>query len=240
MLRFGICDTDTQFLSKLADALHRLFDPCKVEYMYGPLALEVYLQSDKAVDVDILIVEIELRQQNAIGLVSRYMEENSATQVIFMTSKIEYCTEVYEARHCGLLLKPIQVKSLERDVKRALMLLKQAKESGILVQKNGTAHIVRAASLIYVESHGRIIKVKTDTETLESYEKVSDFIYRLDGRFLQCHKSYVVNMDRVSKFQGESFLMDNGVVVPISQSRRKDVREHFLKYMGNALVHGEV
>lgn len=237
MLRFGLCDTDTQFLSKLADALHKMFDPCRIEYMYGPLALEVYLQSDNAADVDVLITEIELRQQNAIDLISRCMEESCATQVVFMTSKIEFCTEVYEARHCGLLLKPVRIEDLERNVKRALTRLKQTKESGILVQKNGTAHVVRASSLIYVEGRGRIIKVQTDSETLESYEKVADFIYRLDGRFLQCHKSYVVNMDRVNKFQGDSFLMDNGAIVPISQSRRKDVRELFLKYMGNALAH---
>ncbi len=236
MLRFGICDTDTQFLSKLADTLHKMFDPCKIEYMYGPLALEVFLQSGNAANVDVLITEIELRKQNSIELISRCMEESSATQVVFMTSKIEFCTEVYEARHCGLLIKPIQIKELERNIKRALTLLEQIKKSGILVQKNGTTHVVRASSLIYVEGRGRIIKIRTDSETLESYEKVSDFIYRLDGRFLQCHKSYVVNMDRVNKFQGDSFLMDDGALVPISQSRRKVVRESFLKYMGNALV----
>ena len=44
MTRFMICDTDTEFLDKLAAALHNNFDPCSIEYMYGPSALEVSLR----------------------------------------------------------------------------------------------------------------------------------------------------------------------------------------------------
>lgn len=232
MLRIGICDTDTEFLSKLATALHDQFNPCKIEYMYGPSALEVFLCSDCA-DVDILITEIELRDKNAINILSAHLKASSAMQILYMTSKIEYCTEVYETRHCGFLLKPIRADLLERNVKRAVTLLAEAKKEGILILKNGNAHIVRASSLIYVEGSRRTIKVITDSEILESYEKIADFIYRLDGRFLQCHKSYIVNMERVRQFCGDSFLMDNGNLVPISQSRRKSAREQFLSYIGN-------
>ena len=60
MIRFIICDTDTDFLGKLAIALHHNFDPCSVEYMYGPSALEVSLRSDSG-GADVLLTEIELR-----------------------------------------------------------------------------------------------------------------------------------------------------------------------------------
>lgn len=75
MIRFMICDTDTDFLGKLAIALHHNFDPCSVEYMYGPSALEVSLRSDSG-GADVLLTEIELRGYNAISIIAQYLKES--------------------------------------------------------------------------------------------------------------------------------------------------------------------
>lgn len=234
MIRFMICDTDVDFLGKLAAALHHNFDPCSVEYMYGPSALEVSLRSDSG-GADVLLTEIELRGYNAISIIAQYLKESSPLQIIYMTPKIEYCTEVYETRHCGFLLKPIRLERLVRDVQRALRLLEEKKAKGIVVQRGSSLHILSPQSLLYAESHGRVLKIVTDSEIIETYDKMDHFSFQLDKRFLQCHKSYLVNMERVKRYCGDSFLMVNETTIPISQSRRKTVRQQFLDYMGNAV-----
>lgn len=234
MIRFMICDTDVDFLGKLAAALHHNFDPCSVEYMYGPSALEVSLRSDSG-GADVLLTEIELRGYNAISIIAQYLKESSPLQIIYMTPKIEYCTEVYETRHCGFLLKPIRLERLVRDVQRALRLLEEKKAKGIVVQQGSSLHILSPQSLLYAESHGRVLKIVTDSEIIETYDKMDHFSFQLDKRFLQCHKSYLVNMERVKRYCGDSFLMGNETTIPISQSRRKTVRQQFLDYMGNAV-----
>lgn len=231
MVRFAICDTDTVFLDKLAAVLHREFDPCSIEYMYGPSALEVSLRADPG-GLDILLTEIDLREENAIQIIKTWLRSSSPLEVIYMTANIDYCTEVYESRHCGFLLKPLQLEKLLRDVRRAIQLLERRKQNGILVQKGGGYHIVSPLSLMYLESRGRMVRFVTGEELLETYGKIADFAYQLDKRFLQCHKSYFVNMERVRRFYGDGFLMENGAVIPISQSRRKEAREQFLGYMG--------
>ena len=221
-------------MGKLAAALHHNFDPCSVEYMYGPSALEVSLRSDSG-GADVLLTEIELRGYNAISIIAQYLKESSPLQIIYMTPKIEYCTEVYETRHCGFLLKPIRLERLVRDVQRALRLLEEKKAKGIVVQQGSSLHILSPQSLLYAESHGRVLKIVTDSEIIETYDKMDHFSFQLDKRFLQCHKSYLVNMERVKRYCGDSFLMGNETTIPISQSRRKTVRQQFLDYMGNAV-----
>ena len=81
MTRFMICDTDTEFLDKLATALHNNFDPCSIEYMYGPSALEVSLRSDSG-GADVLLTEIELRDNNSISIIAKYLKESSPLQII--------------------------------------------------------------------------------------------------------------------------------------------------------------
>lgn len=182
-----------------------------------------------------LLTEIELRGYNAISIIAQYLKESSPLQIIYMTPKIEYCTEVYETRHCGFLLKPIRLERLVRDVQRALRLLEEKKAKGIVVQRGSSLHILSPQSLLYAESHGRVLKIVTDSEIIETYDKMDHFSFQLDKRFLQCHKSYLVNMERVKRYCGDSFLMVNETTIPISQSRRKTVRQQFLDYMGNAV-----
>lgn len=235
MIRFMICDTDTVFLEKLAAALHNNFDPCTVEYLYGPSALEVSLRSDSG-GADVLLTEIELRGVSSISIIQKFMKQSSPLQVIYMTPKMEYCTEVYDTKHCGFLLKPVKLELLIRDVRRACRLLELQKANGIVIQQGSGIRILTPQSLLYVESHGRILKVTTDEESLETYDKITHLSYQLDKRFLQCHKSYLVNMERVKRYCGDGFQMANGYFVPISQSKRKEVREHFLNYMGSAII----
>ena len=97
MIRFAVCDTDVDFAGRLAATLHRLYDPCKVEYMYGPDALEVSLCAAPG-SSDVLLTEIELRERSSIDIIGHRMKESSPLQVIYLTSKMEYCTAVYETR----------------------------------------------------------------------------------------------------------------------------------------------
>ena len=233
MTRFLVCDTDTDFAGRAAAALHRMYEPCSVQYMYGPDALEAALRTNSG-GGDILLTEVELRGRSSIDIISRYLKASSPLQVIYITKQIEYCSQVYETRHSGFLLKPVNVELFRKAVDRALEGLKRAKAAGVAVQRGGAIHVVSAVSLLYVESRGRQVRLFTNEEELESYDKLDNLTGQMDGRFLQCHKSYLINMDRVRQFRGDSFLMENGAVVPISQSRRREVRQRFLSYLGKA------
>lgn len=231
MTRFLVCDTDLDFAGRVAAAVHRMYDPCSVQYMYGPDALEATLCTNSG-SGDILLTEVELRGRSSIDIISRHLKASSPLQVIYITKQIEYCSQVYETRHSGFLLKPVSVDLFQKAVDRALEGLKQAKAAGVAIQRGGAIHVVSAVSLLYVESRGRIVRLYTDEEQLESYDKLDHLTSQLDSRFLQCHKSYLINLDRVRQFRGDSFIMENGAVIPISQSRRKDVRQRFLAYLG--------
>ena len=43
-------------------------------------------------------------------------------------------------------------------------------------------------------------------------------------QFIQIHKSYVVSYNQITQFKYEAVILSNGESLPISQSRRKDIR----------------
>jgi DNA-binding LytR/AlgR family response regulator len=231
MLHFRICDTDVKFLEGLALMLHQLYDPCSVEYMYGPDVLEVSLRCAKGC-ADVLLTEVELREKRSIDLINRYQSDSDSMRVIYMTGNIQYCTEVYETRHSGFLLKPLDQEALKKAVDRALRELRRERGHSICVQHGRNLHVIEFSALQRAESRGRVLRLFTEKEQIEIYGKISDLCANLDQRFLWCHKSHLINMDYVRSYTVESFCMRDGTVVPISQSHRKAVRENFLTYVG--------
>ena len=117
-------------------------------------------------------------------------------------------------------------------VEQAYCSLGHDQEAGVSVKTKGGIRIIYIPSLLYAESHGRCLQVVSTQEKVETYEKLGDFAQELDRRFVICHKSFLVNMDHVRQYCGTHFIMDNGAEIPISQTKRKTVREQFTRYMG--------
>ena len=211
--------------------LHGLYPGCFVEHMYGPEALEASLREDSS-GADVLLVDIELRGKNSIELIKKFLKPSAPLQVVYITGYVHYCTDVYDTKHCSFLVKPVTPERLRHAVEKAYHSLNRDREAGVSVKTNGGIRIIYIPSLLYAESHGRCLRVVSTQEQVDTYEKLGDFAQNLDRRFLVCHKSFLVNMDHVKQYCGDRFLMDDGAVIPISQTKRKTVRETFTRYVG--------
>jgi DNA-binding LytR/AlgR family response regulator len=49
-------------------------------------------------------------------------------------------------------------------------------------------------------------------------------------KFLYVHKSYLVNYNNIVEVSAKKLIMSNGEVIPISQSRRKNVKEELKRF----------
>ena len=64
------------------------------------------------------------------------------------------------------------------------------------------------------------------SEFYSSLEQVYNSLKRM--RFLYVHKSYLVNYKHIRKMEYEQVTLSDGTLIPISQSRRSDIRKQFL------------
>ena len=58
---------------------------------------------------------------------------------------------------------------------------------------------------------------------------------RLPETFLQCHKSYIVNMNEIRRIERNRIIMTNETEIPISKSRYGDTRSRYFRYMAGML-----
>lgn len=85
--------------------------------------------------------------------------------------------------------------------------------------------LVEPSRISYIESDRRKVRIHAGAEEIEAYASLSDLAAELPASFIQCHKSFLVNMDHVKELKADSVVLSSNQVVPVSQKRRKFVRE---------------
>lgn len=92
-------------------------------------------------------------------------------------------------------------------------------------QKGQEGYYADVSEIVCFESEGRRVKVVTLTGEDAFYGKISDIYESLDHAFFwQIHQSIIINCSMVGEWNYEAVTMRTGAVLPISQSRRKEIR----------------
>ena len=66
----------------------------------------------------------------------------------------------------------------------------------------------------------------------QTYATLGQMLDMLPECFVQCHKSYLVNMACIVELRPGSVLLRSGREVPVSQRQRTSVRDSFFHYVG--------
>ena len=229
MLRVSICDDDVATLSQLEELVRQYLDP-------GELCLATYSGYGEFLTtrqyVDLLFMDIDLGDGCGIELAKEVKKTDSGTCVIFVTAHPEYVEESFEVEPVYFLVKPIRPDSFRRAMDRAMeRLVAERQKSRLTVTFQNRVSAVALRDISYIEFSVRSATIHAGTRVLRTYEKLSSLQQRVDSRFIQCHKSYLVNMDYVIGFQGNTLELCGGVEIPVGQSRAKVTRETLLHHL---------
>jgi DNA-binding LytR/AlgR family response regulator len=234
MRYLAICDDDPGVLAEL----QRMAE----EYFHGGCRIRVFSDGEelrKALGAgfrpEIALMDIELGRQNGIELTRELFPGRSGTEVIFVTGYAEYCTDVYEAEHIYFLLKPVRQEKLNRALDKAQEKLRQRQSAGIPIRTDGAVRCVFPREIRYLESRGRKLTAYLEGETLGFYGTLAEYGRLLGPAFLQCHKSFLVNMNEIAGMRSDCFVLFGGGTVPISHKRYAESKTAFLDFLNEQM-----
>ena len=171
-------------------------------------------------------------QANGIRAVRELFGRGCATQVIYLTGYIEYCTEVYETDHVYFLTKPICQVDFDRALARAVEGLKHAASENLMVKHGHTVIAIPCGEVTFIESRLRKLEIHTVDGVHDTYGTIPDIMGALPRGFVRTHKSFVVNLAHVARLDPDEFVLRSGEVVPVSKRRKREVREAFFGNLG--------
>ncbi len=196
----------------------------------GETALEMLRESS----YDILFLDIEMPGLNGFELLE-HLRPGKIPYVIFVTAYEEHAVHAFEVQAVDYLLKPVTRQRLAGSLQRAKDLLLQRGAAQhyatrLVIKETGGVHLLKSSEIDWIEADRRYVILHAGKKTFTLREGISSLSERLDpARFVRIHKSYIVNMDRVSKFQplfrGEyRVLLSDGTQLLLTRHYKKAVQ----------------
>lgn len=175
---------------------------------------------------DLIYLDIEMPIQNGIqvGHWIREIAQDEWMQIVFISGKDGYDRKLFSINCLDFLSKPICYSDLERTVNRFRKLTRRP-EDVFTFQNNHVLQRVPIANILYFESTNRKINIITTTDMLEFYDKLDNVESQVPSQFFRIHKSFLVNYYHIRKFEYDNVIMSNQKRLPISQSKRKEMRD---------------
>lgn len=172
-----------------------------------------------------------------VGEAARLFPGDSDTQIVFLTRVAGrvpndeiLSPHPYAVGRMHFLAWPVASDELRMVLLRAVWQLRQTRERMIRIDSGGVMYMLSPSEIRYAESHRRVLRVYAG-DMIETYSTLAEFMVMLPSYFLQCHKSYLVNMNYVRQFDGSSILLATGEEIPVSQRRRSYAKARLRGYV---------
>lgn len=239
-----LVDDEISNLKGLEKKLNKLFPEIEISGKFQvPEDAVVAIEKEQP---EILFLDIEMPRMNGFELLSKL--RTVSFQVVFVTAYSEYAIEAFKKSAVDYVLKPIDNDDLKEAVKKALKnislehdqssnaklveLLSESvfKKNKVIVPTAKGVSFIPEEEVMHLEGYEGYTRIHLeDKTTLTSSYNLGKFEKLLSAKFFKCHKSHIVNLERVRHFENEGYIvLDTSNRVPISKTNRKAFLELFI------------
>lgn len=190
----------------------------------------------------LLLLDIELHDKTAFEILK--VTSDYSHEVVLITAYLKYAPESYNYPISAYLLKPIQVSDLVNAIAkcRKNIAAKSVENKAILelqapkfiaVPNNEQVDLIDVNTIIRLESDNNYTTIYTDKgKQIVSAKPIKEYEKRLPiAIFLRVHNSHIVNLKCIRSYlrtKNGSLIMNDGSVVPISASRKKELTDRII------------
>ncbi len=228
MLSVLCCDDNKEHLELLKQAFSeiRVGEALNTEFFLGYTQLGNYV-AEKGQTVDVILCPVKPGQEDGLWTLYEIKYWFPNIQVIFMSAAAEMCEVTYAVEHIYFLHKPVRLAALREALGIAAREVRSHRPHYLSVREKGRLRTIDSSNILYVESRVReVLIIENCTESVV-YNRINDLAKQLDERFIACHKSYIVNLEKVQTLDPLQCTLCNGTRIPISRARFEETKNRF-------------
>ena len=196
--------------------------------------------------VDLIFVDINMPDMTGLEFVRSL---TSTHYIVFTTAHSEYALEGFKLNAIDYLLKPFTYDEFMKASQKAISLVElverchaaestiakseaeSADKEFISVKADYKTQLVKIADIVYLESAGEYVRLHIEgSSTITTLFRLKNMEASLpQDLFLRVHRSYIVNIKRISSYTKGRIFLDNGEYIPLGENYKERFFEYFNK-----------
>lgn len=229
-----ICDDDPDALDRIRQKAEAVFAKLTIQGKFDLFDTCEAVPEDSLKDCDIALLDVDFegKNLNGIGLARKLRQVNKRAVILFITNFIEYAPEGYEVQAFRYILKRDIDTVLGRYLMEAMEVLSEAWDC-LRLEYRGELLELPFDGILYLEVLGHSVSIVTEGETYTLTASLSSFEQELENHgFLRVHKSFLVNMRHIKKFQCRELTLYNGTAIRVSEKSYAEQKRKYLLWKG--------
>ncbi len=230
-LKIAVCDDEIQIHFLLERLLTQILAPKDISadidcFSSGEELCSVYQKGL----FDLIFLDIEYDGMSGIEIGSFIREDqgDDTVEIAYISGNTSYAMELFEYQPINFLVKPLSQRAVQHVVEKFL-LRHHSHEEKFQYKIGSDLYQIATSEILYFSSNARKVTIHRKDGCAEFYASLEQIYNNLKRmRFLYVHKSYLVNYRHIRKMEYEQLTLSDGSLIPISQSRRSDIRKQFL------------
>lgn len=214
MLKIGIVDDELLARKVLEEYCSKINNFELIISTGNPLEFINFTQQHK---VDLIFLDIEMPELNGLEILRSMVHP---PKVILTTAYSEYALESYNYGVVDYLLKPIKIERFLKAINKvSTTIVTQPKVNNeskeLQIKYDGMPLNIPFSSILYIQSFGNYLKIFTDSRMYLISETLINITTLLSDNFQRTHKSYIINLDKVTKATRTHLIIENNKI-PVS------------------------
>jgi DNA-binding LytR/AlgR family response regulator len=178
--------------------------------------------------IDLIFLDIQMPQLTGIDLIKSLQDR---PKVILTTAYREYAAEAFDLDVIDYLIKPVTFDRFLRAVGKIYQaappvveenpVMKSFEDAYIFLREDREMVKVFLKDILYIESLRDYVRVKTATNQIVTYQKISFLEQKLpEKEFVRIHRSFIVAVDKVSSFTFNSVKIGD-IEIPLGRNYKQ-------------------
>lgn len=189
-------------------------------------------------DWELAFLDIEMAEINGMSVAKKIREEAPEMAVVFATAYAEYAVEGYEVQALDYLLKPIKLDKIVKVFERFLA-MRPEEVTYLILEVAGEQVRFSLNEIVFLEAKQRDILIHTKTDSFTSRRSLADVSKLIDERFVQTHRSYIVNLQFVTHLLKQEVQLSTGELLPLSRRQAKLMQSAFIEYYRKSVFYDD-
>ncbi|MEI6142531.1 MAG: LytTR family DNA-binding domain-containing protein [Mariniphaga sp.] len=192
-------------------------------------------------EVQLLFVDINMPELNGMEFVKSLINK---PYVVFTTAYSEYAVEGFKVDAVDYLLKPVDYTSFLKAATKVKNLIDLKSATPVENIKATSDHLfvkseyklvrIDLDDITYIESQHEYIKInlvnRKPVMTMVSMKAIEDQLPA--DRFMRVHRSFIVNLKKITVIERNRILFDDKVLIPVSDQ----YKEKFQRYIDEFFI----